>query len=84
MKLTRADCLRVGALVALALLVGHLAMKDDEAADAAIANDERAAMVVRAAEDACAGQVVRSAGRLRCAGPDRNGKMVASLIEVPR
>lgn len=74
-----ANTLRVLALVGLWALAGHYAMQDEPVA---VATDERASMVARVAEESCAGQVVMSAGRLRCAGPDTTGEMVATLIEV--
>ena len=77
--MNRREKLACVALAAVWALGGHYAMKDDKST---VAREERAAMVMRAAENSCAGQVVVSAGRLRCAGPRRDGKMVASLIEV--
>lgn len=75
----RHEKLALFALAAVWALSGHYAMQDDVAT---VAREERAAMVMRAAENNCAGQVVMSAGRLRCAGRGADGKMVASLIEV--
>ena len=74
-----ANTLRVLALVGLWALAGHYAMQDEQVA---VADGERAALVARAAEESCAGQVVMSAGRVRCAGPDATGTMVARLVEV--
>jgi len=67
------------AMAAVWTLGGYYSMKDDQPT---VAREERAAMVMRAAENNCAGQVVMSAGRLRCAGPDATGTMVARLVEV--
>lgn len=72
------------ALIALILLAGRFDMQDDEAATAAAVAEARAAAVQLAAERSCGGDVVHSAGRLRCAGPDSTGTMVAHLIEVQR
>ena len=74
-----ANTFRVLALVGLWALAGHYAMQDEQVA---VSSDERASMVARVANESCAGQVVMSAGRLRCAGRGADGKMVATLIEV--
>ena len=77
--MNRKEKLACVALAAVWALGGHYAMKDDKST---MAREERASMVMRAAENGCAGQVVMSAGRLRCAGPDATGAMVAHLVEV--